>query len=352
MLSFNSDYMRGAHPLILERLLHTNREQTPGYGADPYTESAKQRILEACQLPQGNVFFMVGGTQTNTTVIDGLLAKHEGVLAAESSHINVHETGAIEATGHKVLVLPTREGKICATDIELYIKNFYQDDTYEHMVAPGMVYISYPTELGTIYSKIELEAIYRVCKAAEIPLYIDGARLGYGLAAGNSDLTLADIAHLCDVFYIGGTKVGALFGEAVVVSRPSLLPYFRPLMKQHGALLAKGRLLGLQFDVLFTEHLYERISEHAIRMAMRLKQAFLRKGFSLYIDSPSNQQFFLLPNDVIKHLSTQVSFELWGALQETHTPVRFVTDWSTTVEEIEALEKCLEGFNEVNFSAK
>lgn len=342
MLFFDSDYMRGAHPQLLQRLIATNLEQTVGYGNDHYSRHAKQLILEACGLKQneGDVFFLVGGTQTNATVIDGLLARHEGVLATDTAHINVHESGAIEATGHKILVMPTHEGKLNADDVQAYITNFYQDDTYEHMVAPGMVYISFPTELGTLYTRQELEALCQVCRDAQIPLFIDGARLGYGLAASKY-LTLADIASLCDVFYIGGTKVGALFGEAVVATKPGLLRHFRPLIKQHGAMMAKGRLLGVQFETLFTDNLYMKISQHAIDMAMKLKQGFLSKGYRLYIDSPTNQQFFVLPNEKIDELQREVSFELWGTRQETETPVRFVTDWYTGEEAVDRLIELL-----------
>ncbi len=337
MLHFDSDYMEGAHPEVMKRLIETNLEQTPGYGTDIYTAKAKDNILKACGIDGGKVYFMVGGTQTNTTVIDGLLRRHEGVLATTTSHINVHEAGAIEATGHKVLTLPQHDGKICAEEVEKYITDFYRDDTFEHMVAPGMVYISHPTELGTLYTLEELEELSRVCRKAKVPLYLDGARLGYGLAVENTDVTIKDIARLCDVFYIGGTKVGALFGEAVVTSRPELLPHFMPLIKQHGALLAKGRLLGIQFETLFTDNLYIKIAHHGIQMAMNIKEAFLSKGYSLYIDSPTNQQFFVLPNDILDRLAEVASFEMWGPKGEYETPVRFVTSWATKENDIEAL---------------
>lgn len=334
-MNFNSDYTRGAHPRVLQRLVETNMQQTSGYGTDPYTEEAKHLILSACGIPEGVVHFLVGGTQTNATVIDALLRHHEGVLASTEAHINVHESGAIEATGHKVLTLAHEEGKLRAKDVQAYIDNFYRDETYEHMVAPGMVYISFPTELGTVYTLSELEALREVCRAAKIPLYIDGARLSYGLMSEGTDVTLEDIARLADVFYIGGTKCGALFGEAVVARRPELLPHFYPLIKQHGALLAKGRLLGLQFATLFADGLYLDIARHAISMAMRLKAAMLSKGYELYIDSPSNQQFFILPNEEIDRLLGFASFELWGPRGATHTPIRLVTDWATSAEEVE-----------------
>lgn len=337
MIHFDTDYMEGAHPLVLQRLVETNMEQTQGYGNDSHTENAKRLILDACGLDEkeGRVFFLVGGTQTNATVIDGLLDRHEGVMAAESSHINNHETGAIEATGHKVLVLPSKKGKISATDVKSYIDNFYSDDTFEHMVFPGMVYISHPTEFGTLYTLDELAALSSVCREANIPLYMDGARLGYGLAADNTDVTLKDIARLCDIFYIGGTKVGALFGEAVVITRQNLLRHFYPLIKQHGALLAKGRLLGVQFETLFTNNLYLEISGHAIKMATKLKEAMISKGYKQYIDSPTNQLFFLLPNHEIERLRQFATFELWGPLCPNETPVRFVTDWATREENID-----------------
>lgn len=329
--------MRGAHPLVLQRLIDTNLEQTAGYGDDNYTRQARQRILDFCGLTDGEVHFLVGGTQTNATVIDGLLARHEGVLATRSAHIHVHESGAIEASGHRVITLDEYEGKLSADIVRQFIDDFYRDETYEHMVAPGMVYISHPTELGTLYTLDELKALSKVCRDAEIPLYMDGARLGYGLAADDTDVTAADIARLCDVFYIGGTKAGALFGEAVVIPQKDKLPHFRPLIKQHGALLAKGRLTALQFDALFTDSLYLKISRHAIRMAMKLKEGLLKKGYPLLIDSPTNQQFFILPNADIDRLATSVSFELWDPRQEALTPVRFVTDWSTDEADVDAL---------------
>jgi len=337
MLHFDSDYMEGAHQDVVRRLMETNLEQTSGYGTDPHTENAKKLILKACGLKKGNVYLLVGGTQTNTTVIDGILSHHEGVLAAISGHINVHESGAVEAYGHKVLTLQQFQGKIRASDVEKYISDYYQNESYEHVVAPGMLYISHPTELGTLYTLEELEAISSVCKKAGIPLFLDGARLGYGLAAKCTDVTLKDIARLCDVFYIGGTKVGALFGEAVVVTNEKLLHHFTPLIKQHGALLAKGRLLGVQFETLFTDDLYMKISQHAIDMAMKMKEAFLEKGYRMVVDSPTNQQFFYLLNDDLERLKKVATFELWGLKGETETPVRFVTSWATTESAIDQL---------------
>ncbi len=342
MLHFDCDYMEGAHPEVLEKLLETNMEQTVGYGFDEHTVNAKRLILEACGIPDGMVQLLVGGTQTNATVIDFLLARHEGVLAAESGHINVHESGAIEASGHKVLTLPAYDGKVRAEDVEKYISDFYRDDTYEHMVAPGMLYISHPTEMGTLYSLDELRSLSAVCRRAGIPLYMDGARMGYGLAASvahsseeSPAVTLKDIAQLCDAFYIVGTKVGALFGEAVVFPQPR--KHFMPLVKQHGALLAKGRLLGVQFETLFTDDLYFQISEHAVRMARKLREGFIAAGYRPYNESPTNQQFFWMRNEDMDRLHRIASFELWGPRGDTETLVRFVTSWATREEDVEAL---------------
>lgn len=335
-IHFDTDYMEGAHPTVMQRLLDTNLEQTPGYGTDNYCTEAKAKIRKACGNDNLDVHFLVGGTQTNSTVIDALLSHHEGVLAAETAHINVHESGAIESCGHKVLTLPSHAGKLDPKEVEAYIKDFYADETYEHMVAPGMVYISYPTEYGTLYSKEELQTLHAVCKEADIPLYIDGARLGYGLSSDAADFTLEELPTLCDIFYIGGTKVGAMFGECVV-AQPGLLKHFFPLIKQHGALMAKGRLLGVQFGTLFTDGLYLKIARHAVEMAMILKQGFIAKGFTPFIDSPTNQQFFTLPNDVMDRLAEKATFEVWGSRGATHTNVRFVTSWAAKQEDVEAL---------------
>ncbi len=344
MLYFTSDYTTGAHPDVMSRLVGTNLEHTVGYGADPYTEEARQRIREACQAPDALVQFLVGGTQTNATVIDALLRRHEGVMAAQTAHINVHESGAIEHSGHKVLVLPAHDGKVSAEEVDWYVTDFYRDDTFEHMVAPGALYITQPTEYGTIYSLGELEALSAVCRRHQIPLYLDGARLGYALASDSADFTLSDIARLCDVFYIGGTKVGALFGEAVVARDPARLPHFFPLVKQHGALLAKGRLLGVQFAALFTDGLYTRIARHADLMAMRIRQIFEQRGYAAAIDSPTNQQFFVIPNDVMDRLLPHVSFELWGPRGESETTVRFVTSWATSQADVDALAQLIARF--------
>lgn len=341
MIYFDSDYMAGAHPKVMERLLETNHLSTIGYGCDEYTKHAAELIRNACGQPNARVYFLVGGTQTNATVIDGLLSRHQGVLAAESAHINVHEAGAIEATGHKILTLPQYEGKVLASDLKEYIDNFYSDDTYEHMVAPGMLYISFPTEYGTTYSYEELTKLSEICHNANIPLYIDGARLAYGLAAKGNNVTLKDIAQLSDVFYIGGTKVGALFGEAVVITNPTLLKNFFPLIKQHGALLAKGRLLGVQFEALFENNLYEEIGLQTVEKALRIRNLFSSKGYKIVVDSTTNQQFIRLPNQIIDKLKENISFELWGPRGKTETVVRFVTGWATSITDIDTLASIL-----------
>ena len=341
MIYFNSDYTAGAHTKVLEALVRTNLEHTVGYGLDPYTTEAKELIRKAIGCNDAEVIFLVGGTQTNATAIDGILAHHEGVLAADSGHIAVHESGAIEASGHKVLTLPGYCGKVMAEDVERYITEFYSDETYQHMVAPGMLYISQPTEYGTIYSLKELEALSAVCRRHNIPLYIDGARMGYGLMAEGADVSLRDIARLADVFYIGGTKCGALFGEALVVTNSALLRNLFPLVKQHGALLAKGRLLGLQFGALFRDGLYERICGDAVGLALRLREIMRKAGYEVVIESPTNQQFFRLPNDVIDRLRKSVSFDYWGPRGAESSIVRFVTSWATTEEDIEEFRRVI-----------
>jgi threonine aldolase len=334
---FESDYLEGAHPLIMQRLLETNMEKTPGYGLDTYCERAKEKIRKACGCPQAEVFFLTGGTQTNAAVIDALLRSYQGVVAADSGHISTHEAGAIEFGGHKVLTLPNTYGKLKVGDIERCFSSYYNDINRDHAVMPGMVYISYPTEYGTLYTKGELEQIGGLCRQYGVPLYMDGARLGYGLMARGSDVTLEVIAKNADVFYIGGTKVGALFGEAVVITKPGLIPHFFSIIKQHGALLAKGRMLGIQFDALFTEGLYFEISKHAIDMAEKLKAGLLQKGCRLYFDSPTNQQFLILENKRMEQLAQRVGFTLWEAFDESHSVVRLATSWATREEDIEVL---------------
>lgn len=341
LLHFDCDYMEGAHPNILQRLMDTNLEQTPGYGSDSYSAAAKEKIRAACHCPEAEIHFLVGGTQANATVIGSLLAPYQGVLAAGTGHIATHESGAIEAGGHKVLPLPQMDGKISASDLEHWVTRFYQDENWEHMVAPGMVYLSHPTEYGTLYTRAELEAIHQICQQYKLHLFLDGARLGYGLMADGTDVTLETLAQLCDVFYIGGTKVGALFGEAVVFPKPNLIPHFFSLIKQHGALLAKGRLLGLQFDTLFTDNLYFRISRHAIEMAQRLKAAFQAKGYPFYLETDTNQQFIILDPHQKEALAPHVSWSFWENLDDGRTVVRFATSWATRSEDIDALAALL-----------
>lgn len=342
MLSFENDYTEGAHERILQHLLDTNLEQLSGYGNDPYCESAKIKIREACQCPQAEISFLVGGTQTNAIVIDALLKRYEGVVAAKTGHVSVHEAGAIEYTGHKVLGIPQNDGKISAGTLESYLQEFWKDENHEHMVFPGMVYISHPTEYGTLYSKQELSDISLVCRKFEIPLYLDGARLGYGVMSKTTDVTLPMIAEYCDAFYIGGTKVGALCGEAVVFTKNHMPPHFMTTVKQHGALLAKGRLLGIQFDTLFTDDLYFKISRHAIEMAELLKDEFRRKNCTFAWESPTNQQFIVLQNSVMQKLQEKVAFSFWEKADEEHTVVRFATSWATKEDDIARLIEMLE----------
>jgi len=337
MLSFESDYTEGAHEKILQGLLATNMETLSGYGNDTYCSAAKRKIGELCKCPQADIYFLVGGTQTNQIVINAMLKQYEGVLAASTGHISLHEAGAIEFTGHKVLAIPHHEGKIQAAALKEYLQGFFADPSHEHMVFPGMAYLSYPTEYGTLYSKQELASISSVCREYEIPLYLDGARMGYGLMSNDSDLTLPDIAEYCDVFYIGGTKVGALCGEAVVFTKSNAPKHFTTIIKQHGALLAKGRLLGVQFDTLFTDDLYFKISRHAIEMAELLKNALHEKGYTFFLDSPTNQQFIVLEDSKLEELKRKVIFTIWEKADETHTVIRFVTSWATSKEDIEEL---------------
>lgn len=341
MLSFENDYIAGAHPEILKRLAETNLESLSGYGTDPYCASAREKIRAACQAKETDVYFLVGGTQTNSVVISSMLRSYDGVLCADTGHINTHEAGAIEYTGHKVLPLPQKQGKISPNDLERYLSDFYGDENHEHMVFPGMVYISHPTEYGTLYTKDELTSLSELCRAYHIPLYMDGARLGYGLAGSGTDVSLGDIARLCDVFYIGGTKVGALCGEAVVFPKGNAPAHFLTIAKQHGALLAKGRLLGIQFDVLFTNDLYLQISKNAIQAAEALKSIIKEKGYPFYLESPTNQQFILLENSRLEKLKKEVAFSFWDKADENHTIVRFATSWSTTSDDLKKLREIL-----------
>ncbi len=335
MISFESDYNNGCHEAILRRLIETNDERATGYGLDEFCNAAKEKIRTACGKPDADVFFLVGGTQTNATVIDSMLHSYQGVLSVETGHINVHESGAIEFGGHKVLALPSHDGKMDAGELREWLEAFYGDIAYEHMVFPGMVYITFATEMGTIYTRAELEAIYDVCKHYELPLFIDGARLGYGMAEG-CDVTLQQLANLCDVFYLGGTKCGALCGEAVVFPHHNAPAHFFTIVKQHGALMAKGRLLGIQFDTLMTDDLYFKIARHAVNQAMRLRDAFVSKGYKMYSNSPTNQQFVLLDSEKIARLEKDFVFEQWFPVGDMMN-CRFVTSWATLPTDVDAL---------------
>lgn len=341
MLFFENDYSEGAHEKVLRHLTETNMEQLTGYGTDRYCQSAKEKIRRACDCPEADICFLVGGTQTNQTVISALLKPYEGVIAAETGHVSSHEAGAIETTGHKVLTLPHEDGKIGAETLEDYLCTFYEDGNHEHMVFPGMVYISHPTEYGTLYTKGELAELSALCSQYHIPLYLDGARLGYGLTAPGTDVTLKDVSEYCDVFYIGGTKVGALCGEAVVFTRGNMPAHFMTMVKQRGALLAKGRLLGVQFDALFTDGLYLEISRNAIRTAEALKKVFREKGYEFCLESPTNQIFVILENERLKKLREVVAFSFWEKKDDYHTVVRFATSWATKMEDIEKLAMLL-----------
>ena len=341
MVSFENDYNTGAHPEILKKLAETNLEALSGYGTDAYCESARNKIREAVGLPDADVEFLVGGTQTNMVVISTMLGDTEGVVAAKTGHVSVHEAGAIEYTGHKVIELPSVNGKMVPADLRHYMEVFYSDETHEHMVFPGMVYLSWPTEFGTLYSKNELTEISAVCRKYGMKLFVDGARLGYGLMSPEADLTLPELAAIADVLYIGGTKVGALCGEAVVFTGGCRPKRFITSVKKRGALLAKGRLLGIQFDTLFTDDLYFRIGRHAIEMAERLKQIFEAHGIPRYIESPTNQQYVVLENEYMEKLREKVMFSFWEKIDDDHTAVRFVTSWSTTEEDLAWLDKVL-----------
>lgn len=337
MIRFNCDYLEGAHPRILEKLVETNLVQTPGYGEDEYCERAREIIRKKVGVPDAYVQFLVGGTQTNMTVISSILRPYQGVISANTGHINAHETGAIEATGHKVLVLSSEDGKITAAQVQEYYDAHWADESHEHIVQPGMVYISHPTENGTLYTKEELKALYETCQKLCMPLFLDGARLGYGLMSEGSDLSWEDVAAYTDVFYIGGTKVGALFGEAVVITNPVLKKDFRYVIKQRGGMLAKGRLLGIQFQTLLEDGLYEEIAGKAVKQAMRLREAFLEKGYPLLYNSYTNQQFPIMHKQQLEQLKENYSFELWAPLDEEYSAVRFCTSWATKDEDVEKL---------------
>ena len=352
MLHFDSDYMEGAHPAIIERLAATNLQQTSGYGTDEVCAHARGRIREACACPDAAVYFLSGGTQANAIVADQILRPWEGIVTAATGHITGHEAGAVEACGRKTLPLPQHDGKLDAAEVRALCESYWADENREHLVAPGAVYISHPSEYGTVYSLAELEALAQVCRDFDMRLFMDGARLGYGLAAAGADVTLADIARLCDVFYIGGTKVGALFGEAVVFTRPNadahlrahgrpLDDHFFTLVKKRGALLAKGRILGLQFDMLFDgeegELRYTKIGRHAVEQAQRIAQGFRAKGYELAIDSPTNQQFVVLDDATKERLARHASFGFWERTPDGRTVVRFATSWATSPEAVDEL---------------
>jgi len=337
MIRFDSDYTEGMHPAILQALLETNDEQTIGYGEDPHCEHARQLIRQAVQCETADVHFLVGGTQANTTVIASILKSYQGVLCAGTGHINCHETGAVEATGHKVLPLASADGTITAAQVEAYVSAHYADGSHEHIVQPGMVYISFPTENGTLYTRTQLMDLHTVCQKRGLPLFVDGARMGYGLAAAGNDISLADFARFSDVFYIGGTKVGALMGEAVVIVNEKLKPDFRYNIKQRGGMLAKGRFLGIQFEQLFQNDLYQTISRHAIDLAALLKDALTAKGYTFRYEPQTNQLFVNMPDAKLPQLQQDFAFSIWGRADDTHTTVRFCTSWATKEDNVKAL---------------
>ena len=341
MLFFVNDYAEGAHPEILKRLEETNLEKTVGYGLDEYCKSAEEKIKKACGAKNADVYFTIGGTQTNQVVIDTMTEAYEGVVAVDSGHVNVHEAGAIEYSGHKVLTVPNKNGKMDAKDLTKLLEDFYADEDYEHEVFPGIVYISHPTEKGTLYTKSELTELHNVCKKYDIPLYLDGARLAYGLMAKKTDVTLKDIAKLTDVFYIGGTKCGAFFGEAIVFTKNNMPKRFNTRVKQHGAMLAKGRLLGLMFDTFFTNDLYFRCGENAIETAEVLKKGLKKKGYKFYVNSPTNQIYIIVNKKKEKELSKIVEFSFWENIDKDHKAIRFCTSWATKMEDVEKLIELL-----------
>lgn len=343
MQIFNSDYMEGALPEIMDRLVETNMYKTTGYGMDEFTKEARDKVLSACGIKneKANVYFLAGGTQTNKIVISSLLYPYEGVISAASGHISTHEAGAIENSGHKVLTISSEDGKLYAEDIKAYMREFVADDNKEHTVKPGMVYISHPTEYGGLYTKKELIELYNTCKEFELKLFMDGARLGYALAAYDTDVALEDVAAYTDVFYIGGTKCGCLFGEAVVFPKGELCKGFFSIIKQNGALLAKGRIPAIQFLTMFTDDLYVRACKNGIDMAMEIKEALISKGYSLYIDSPTNQQFVIIDNLKMQELKKNVGFSYMQAYDEKHSVIRFCTSWATKKEDVKELIKLL-----------
>ena len=341
MYQFQCDYSEGAHKRIMDRLIETNFEQTVGYGEDSYCAEARNTIKAVLGREDADVHFLVGGTQANATVISSVLRPHQGVLCAGTGHINVHETGAIEHSGHKVMAIPSVNGLLSAESIREAMEKHLAEDGPEHTVQPGMVYISFSSEVGTVYSLEQLTSISNTCKEYGLPLFIDGARMGYGLASEGCDVTISDIAALADIFYIGGTKQGALFGEAVVIVNESLKKDFRYFIKQNGGMLAKGRLLGIQFQTLFEDGLYFELSSHAVSLALRIRDAFAAKGYGFLVQSPSNQQFPILPNDVLERLAKDFKFSIWKKVDQTHTAVRFCTSWATSQEAVMELIKSI-----------
>ena len=343
-LNFASDYTECAHPLILQRLMETNFEKNTGYSSDKHCASAKEKIRTACNCPDAEIHFLVGGTQTNAMVIKYLLSPYQGVIAPATGHISLHESGAIEHGGHKVLCLPEYNGKLKAQDVEKLVKDFQNDGNKDMMVMPGMVYISQPTESGTLYSLAEMEEIARICRENDLYFYVDGARLAYALGCPENDVTLSDLARLCDCFYIGGTKCGAMIGEAVVFPKPGLIPHFYTLTKQHGAMLAKGWVLGVQFDVLFTDGMYEKIGKDAIVFADKIRQKVTEKGWKLRYGSPSNQVFVELTDEDYAKVQEKVIVSFWEKADENHTVIRFATSWATTQAD---MDKLLTAFEEI-----
>lgn len=343
MISFECDYNNGAHPKVLENLVKHNSSKPTPYGFDEFSERAKLKISEAIGMADAQIFFLTGGTQANATTIDSMLYQYEGVICVGSGHINVHEAGAVEFTEHKIITIAdvNHDGKMDAQTLDGYLDDFMHDGNRDHAVHPGLVYITFPTEFGTLYTARELNDIYQVCQRYEIPLYVDGARLGYGLMAEGNDVTLPYLARHCDVFYIGGTKIGALCGEAVVFCGRKAHKHFFSIQKQHGAVIAKGALIGLQFEALFTDGLYFELSRHAVNMAMRLKALFREKGYQFYVDSPTNQQFVVLRNELVTRLQQRVAFTHFGQTDKHHTICRFVTSWATTEEDIASLRAAL-----------
>ncbi len=336
-IDFRSDYMEGAHEKILARLVETNCEKTAGYGSDDYCEEARKKIRLACQAPDADVYFLVGGTQTNATTLASFLLPYQGVVCCDTAHINCHETGAVEATGHKVIATKGENGKLTAKELRRVLKLYEEDESREHTVMPGAAYISHPTELGTLYTKSELAEISEICRQNSIPLFLDGARLGYGISAPASDLSLPDIAKYCDLFYIGGTKCGAMMGEALVITDKSLCKSYFSMMKRHGAVLAKGRMLGIQFDTLFTDNLYFEICKNGVMQALYLKEELAKRGYEFFIDSPTNQQFIVISNEKYCEIKDKIGFTFWEKMPNGNIAIRLVTSFMTTKEQVDEL---------------